>query len=118
MKAELVREIATMRQAEFYKTLTMLRAQFNLRIMEAATQGQKSALIEIPASYLGREPYDWVEMGKAIVEQMREDGYIVNGTYLKFCVCWDKPVATKKSPDPSPSSQTLIRVPKPMKKKS
>jgi hypothetical protein len=113
MKAEVLREIAALRQNEFFKTLSMLRAQFNLMVMEAATQNRKSVILEIPQSYVGREPYDPVEMGKALVEQFKEDGYTVNGTYLRFTVSWatstsSGPATAKEDPSPRP----LIRVPK------
>jgi hypothetical protein len=112
MKAEVLREIAALRQNEFFKTMSMLRAQLNLVVMEAATtQNRKSVVLEVPQSYVGREPYDPVEMGKALVEQFKEDGYTVSGTYLRFTVSWSaspqaKPVSTSKEPEP------LIRVPK------
>ena len=99
MKATLVREIAALRQGEFLKTLAMMRAQVNLLIMEAATQSLKGVTVEIPLSYVGREPYDAVDMGKALVEQLRLDGYAVTGTFLKFRVSWDKAIKT-----PSPTS--------------
>lgn len=96
MKASLVREIAQLRQSEFLRTLAMLRAQVDLRIMDAATQSLKSVSIAVPLSYVGREPYDAVDMGKALVEQLREDGYAVSGTFLKFSVSWAKAVSPHK----------------------
>lgn len=108
MKAEVLREIAALRQNEFFKTLSMLRAQFNLIVLEAIKENKKSALLEVPQSCVGHEPYDPVEMGKALVDQFREDGYAVNGTYLRFTISWAKPaVATIKVSEPP-----LIRVPK------
>ena len=110
MKANLVREIAALRQNEFFKTMAMLRAQFNLLIMEAATQYQKSVIIEVPRSYVGREPYDSIEMGKSIVQQLQEDGYVVTGTFLRFKVSWEQPQSSQKKAESSP--RPLIRVPK------
>lgn len=108
MKAGLVREISALRKSEFYKTLAMLRAQVNLLIMEAATQSLKSVMIEVPLSYVGREPYDAVDMGKALVEQLQADGYTMTGTFLKFRVSWDREIAArKKTADDSP----IIAVP-------
>ena len=112
MKANLVREIAALRQNEFFKTMAMLRAQFNLLILEAATQSQKSAMIEVPYSYTGREPYDPVDMGRSIVQQLQEDGYVVTGTYLKFRVFWDTQQSPTKKVSSSPMPRPLIRVPK------
>lgn len=115
MKAEVLREIATLRQNEFFKTLSMLRAQFNLIVMEAATENKKSVTLEVPRSYVGREPYDPVEMGKALVEQFKEDGYNVNGTYLRFSVSWSvaqKPAATCGGGGGAKEDSPLIRVPK------
>ena len=88
MKASLVREITKLKQNEFYKTLAMLRAQINIQIMEAATQNRKSTYTSVPFSYVGREPYDCIEMGKALVKQLQEDGYKVSGNYLKFLISW------------------------------
>lgn len=92
MKASLVRDIVVLRRNEFYKTLSMLRAQVNLMIIEGATtEVKKYVTVEIPPLYVGREPYDPVEMGKALVDQLRVDGYFVKGTYLRFFVYWDQP---------------------------
>ena len=98
MKASLVREIAALRQNEFRKTLAMLRSQVNLLIMEAATQNRKNLLVEVPLSYVGREPFDAVDMGKALVEQLQADGYVVTGTFLRFRIAWDggKTVSTRR----------------------
>lgn len=110
MKADVLREIAALRKNEFYKTLSMMRAQFNLAVMDAVTQNKKSVLLEVPPSYVGREPYDPVEMGKALVDQFKEDGYVVSGTYLRFTVSWAA-AQKEKNAEPEP----LIRVPKPKK---
>lgn len=99
MKASVVREIAQLRQGEFLKTLAMLRAQVDLHIMEAATQSLKGANIAVPVTYVGREPYDVVEMGKALVEQLQADGYVVTGTFLQFRVSWDKAVSPRNVTD-------------------
>lgn len=99
MKASLVREIAQLRQSEFLKTLAMLRAQVDLQIMEAATDSLKGVNIVVPLSYVGREPYDAVDMGKALVEQLKGDGYSVNGTFLRFRVSWDKAISPKRDDD-------------------
>jgi hypothetical protein len=116
MQASLIREISALRKNEFFKTLAMLRAQFNLHIMEAATHNQGSVMLEIPQSYVGRDPYDPIEMGKAVVDQLRQDGYIVTGTYLRFTVAWDVPTAKKKKKAKATTTPTmavpLIRVPK------
>lgn len=111
MKADVLREIAALRQNEFFKTLSMLRAQFNLVVIEAMRQNMSSVLIEVPQSYVGREPYDPVEMGKALVEQFKEDGYAVSGTYLRFTVSWaakHQQVRIPESKEPEP----MIKVPK------
>ena len=110
MKADVVREVAALRQNEFFKTAAVLRTQANSLIMEAAAQNKKSAAIEIPEAFSGREPYDPIEMGKTLVTQLREDGYRVSGTYLKFSVFWDQQQQRKEE---SP----IVRVPKPMAKK-
>ena len=92
MKATLVREIVSLRHNEFTKTLSMLRAQVNQLIIEGATtDNKKFVTVEIPTIYMGREPYDPVEMGKALVDQLRADGYFLKGTYVKFNVYWDPP---------------------------
>jgi hypothetical protein len=97
MKASIVREIAQLRQGEFLKTLAMMRAQVDLQVMEAATQSLKGVNIIVPISYVGREPYDVIEMGKTLVEQLQADGYTVTGTFLKFRVSWDKATSPRKA---------------------
>lgn len=109
MKASLVREIAQLRQGEFLKTLAMLRAQVNLVIMEAATQSLKGVWVDVPLSYVGREPYDAIDMGKSLVEQLQADGYAVRGTFLKFRISWDKEISPKRDSEAGDDEVTVVR---------
>lgn len=98
VKANTVRDICSARKTEFKRTVIILRAQIDSQIMEAASQGNINVLIEVPRHYIGREPYDWVQMGKALVETMIEDGYYISGTYIKFKVAWETPVSKRQQP--------------------
>lgn len=97
VKANTVRDICSARKTEFRQTASVLRSQIDERIMEAASQGQGSVVIDVPRHYMGREPYDWVQMGKAIVAQILADGYYVSGTYIRFKLTWDHPIAKPKT---------------------
>ena len=98
VKAAAVRDIFNAKRTEFKRTASVLRAQLDSQITEAASQGSGFVVIEVPRYCIGREPYDWVQMGKALVEQLVEDGYYVTGTYVRFRVTWDAPV---KKPKPT-----------------
>jgi len=110
MKASAVRNIAHMRMTEFRGTLAMLRAQVNSYIMEAVVQNAPFARIQVPSVYVGREAYDQVEMGRQLVNQLREDGYDVQGTYVDFYVRWMPQIA--KTASIPPPSAGIISVPK------
>lgn len=92
IKASTIRDISSARKTEFKRTVSVLRAQIDSQILEAGSQGLGSVLIDVPRHYIGREPYDWIQMGKALVELLLEDGYYVSGTYVRFKVSWEQPV--------------------------
>lgn len=98
LKATSVRDICSARKTEFKRTLTILRAQIDTQMMEAAGQGRPFVLIDVPRHYIGREPYDWVQMGKSIIESLLEDGFYVAGTYIRFKLSWETPIVSKKQP--------------------
>lgn len=108
VKANTVRDICSVRKTEFKGTANVILAEINKQILEAAGHGRESVLVEIPRHYMGREPYDWAEMGKAVVELLLEDGYYMSGTYVRFKLTWDRHLSrSKQAQAPKP----LITIP-------
>lgn len=103
--ADTVRDVSYMKKVEFDKTLSVIRAEIDDMIMKGAIKGTTFIYVDIPRQYLGREPYDWTQMGKAIVKGLIEDGYHVSGTYIKFKLTWYKGL------EKALSKKTLINVP-------
>jgi hypothetical protein len=103
IKASSVRDICFARQTEFKQTLAVIRSQIDAQIIESAGLGIESVLIDVPKHYIGREPYDWLQMGTALVESLVNDGYYVTGTYIRFRVAWQTPVSkTRKTQQNKP----------------
>lgn len=98
LTATMAREIYGAKKQEFFRTLWMIRSEYDLLIKEAATRGMNRIFFEVPKSYLGCDPYDRVEMGKELVEDLTRDGYVLEGTYIRFSCSWGEPslTATKR----------------------
>ena len=110
VKANTVRDICSARKTEFKRTAAILRSQIDTQIMEAAAQGSGCVLVDVPKHYIGRDQYDWVQMGKAIVDVLLEDGYSVSGTYVRFRVVWEhQPVTQQRRP--ASVNKPLINIP-------
>ncbi len=109
LKAGTVREVCDARRVGFRQTANIIRTDIDSQIMDAASGGLNCAMIDIPKHYMGREGYDWVQMGRAIVDQLIADGFCVTGTYIRFRVSWDRSVnASAKS---QPKKTTVITIP-------
>jgi hypothetical protein len=106
VKANTVRDICSVRKSEFKGTANIILAEINKQILEAAGNGRESLLVEIPRHYMGRDAYDWVDMGRTVVELLLEDGYYMSGTYVRFKLTWDRHVTKKPQ-----ASKPLITIP-------
>jgi len=86
------RDIYYVQKTDFVKTACVIRNDIDDIIRNAASNGEKTTMVRIPKYYIGHEPYDWLEMAKYIVDQLREDGYALHGTYVEFYVSWQKTI--------------------------
>lgn len=120
-------DITMSRHESFEKTMAIIRNMIDEQIRDAAKTGRQSAFIELPKVVFGRESYDLVEMGRAIVDQLFEDKFDVSGTYTRFTVRWGEKKktnlmvtrpGTQQAPQPTVygARKTIINVPMPKKR--
>lgn len=114
-------DITLSRHESFEKTMAIVRNMIDEQIRDAAKTGKQSIFIEVPKGVFGRENYDLVEMGRAIVDQLFEDKFDVSGTYTRFTVRWgDKRNRNLMVTKPSSTSTTVhkpvINVPIPKRR--
>jgi hypothetical protein len=88
VKAYTARDICNVKKRDFLSTASIIRAEIDNSIIEASTNGITKIKSQIPQYYVGRQAYDWGEMARTIVAQLREDGYSVIGVYDNFTISW------------------------------
>lgn len=112
-------DITRSRRDSFKKTMSIIRSTIDEQIKEAAMRGLQHVIVEVPRIVYGREDYDIVEMGSALVDQLHEDKYTVTGTYVKFTVRWggrESFSRTPKKPNGVILRKPVINVPIPRSK--
>jgi hypothetical protein len=109
-----MREISSARREEFYKTASIIRAHLDEQVVSAATQGRSRVTVVVPRRYVGRESYDHLSMGKALVDQFKADGFTVSGTFLQFELTWDaKMSSSRNNSNNGRSNSAFISIPHP-----
>jgi len=94
--ADQARDVVYARRDVFDRTLNIIRNMVDTKILEEAQRGGYSATITIPKSVFGREPYDYVVMGRGLAEQLYGDGFTVTGTFARMVITWGKDMTTGK----------------------
>lgn len=118
--AEKARDVVYARKDVFDRTLNIIRNMVDTKVLEEAQRGGYSATISVPKSVFGREPYDYVVMGKALAEQLYGDGFTVTGTFTRMAVSWggkeslSKKSSKKSSSSPPKRQGIVIPIPKNM----
>jgi hypothetical protein len=92
LKASEARDLMTIRQEAFNRTLGIIRQMCDTTIRETS-QSNKAHFIEyeVPRSVFGCEAFDQSAMGKALAQELYVDGFDVKGTSKKLRISWAKP---------------------------
>ena len=92
LKASEARDLMTLKQESFLRTLGLIRQMCDTVIKETSQSG-KAHFIEydVPRSIFGCEAFDQSVMGKALAKELYEDGYDVKGTSKKLRISWASP---------------------------
>lgn len=107
-------------QDAFRQTLCIIRGMCDDKIAENAKNGKPSVTFDVPPSVFGRELYDHKTMGRALANDLHQDGYIIRGKSTSLIVSWvdpndSLPVGVQSSP--SITSTTTMKRSAPTKKR-
>jgi hypothetical protein len=109
LHARNAREMMLAKQDSFDRTLKVVRNMVDSSIKDAARMGKKSVTVNVPSSVFGHEPYNPVDMGKALSNELFGDDYQVTGTYAKMTISW----SSQEKVDRKPSVQSpVVKVPR------
>ena len=131
MNARAAKELMLARRDGFDRALATVRNMADSAVRLAAGSGKHAVTVQVPRSIFGFEPFDQVEMGRALANQLFSDGFRVSGSYLQMTISWGEPTPysappenrksgdkkeKKKAKDAEPAPAALIKIPRPRRK--
>jgi hypothetical protein len=88
----------TVKKEAFNRALDMVRHMCDDMIKECSRKGYDSLDFEVPRSIFTQDAYDPKSMGRALAEQLFEDGYDVTGTSTHLHVQWSDTATGASTP--------------------
>lgn len=88
LTAQSARELLNVKRESFYKSLGIIRQMCDAIIKDTSRRGKDNITFDIPPTVFAHESYDPKSMGRALAEQLYEDGFNVTGTTLHLNISW------------------------------
>jgi hypothetical protein len=107
--ASYARQILNLKKDEFDKTMHIIRILINDSIREASFRGNGQIRFTIPTFIFNRPNYNPSEMGKALANQLHEEGYKILGNSLCLHIIWNHETDAFPSSYSSSSSSNTRR---------
>lgn len=88
LTAQEARDLMNIKKESFEKTLSIIRQMCDVTMRDVSRRGNSNMKFDVPQTVWGRDGYNQHAMGKALAEQLFDDGFDVTGTTTKLNVAW------------------------------
>lgn len=110
LTAQEARDLLNIKKESFEKTLSIIRQMADSSVQDVSRRGHSEVKFDVPLLVWGRDSYDQGTMGKALAEQLFEDGFDVTGTTSRLIISWKvAPVGEQTQPIASPRPKAPVK---------
>jgi hypothetical protein len=88
LTAQEARDLMDIKKESFEKTLSIIRQMCDVTMRDSSRRGIGNMKFDVPQTVWGRDGYNQHAMGKALAEQLFDDGFDVTGTTTKLNISW------------------------------
>jgi len=114
LTAQSARDLLNMKKESFFKSLSIIRQMCDTLIKDASRRGKDMIQFDVPPSVFARESYDPRVMGRALAEQLYEDGFNVTGSTLHLKISWADEDSEETKDDEGIRASTSATMPMPI----